>query len=249
MTDIFESSKLLIARAKHHVSDFERQANEFYATNPYKMVVVLNVNTIERIHKFKLVKPIPVTLPYIAFDALNELRSALDNAIFALEFGKGKGDTAFPIASDVTNFENSGVKGRCKNLPPEIVDVIRSFKPYKGGNDLLYALNKACNANKHAIVRPYAMAPSGIDFSNARFSPGIRTFPLVWDRTKNEMKIFSQKAWGTAQVDLQIHTFIAICDVEIVDGHPALGVLNEFVRIVESVVMALEAESRRLNLI
>jgi hypothetical protein len=31
---------------------------------------------------------------------------------------------------------------------------LRRFKPYKGGNDLLWALNGICNVNKHRMLVP-----------------------------------------------------------------------------------------------
>ncbi|MGI8545698.1 MAG: hypothetical protein ACR2MD_19755 [Aridibacter sp.] len=132
MSDIFHSSKYCIERAKHHLSDFERQIAEFFKTNPYCLVVETNPNTSEKIQKVKLVKPLPVALPGIASDLVNNLRSTLDQAVFAILKTK---NAFFPIAPTLADFQNS-VKGRCGGLPPEIANLISGFKPYKGGNNL-----------------------------------------------------------------------------------------------------------------
>ena len=49
-------------------------------------------------------------------------------------------------------------------------------------------------------------------------------------------------------MNIQLVMFIAIYDVEFVDKEPVVDVLKEFVSIVESIVMGIEAESKRLGL-
>lgn len=192
----------------------------------------------------------PVALPGIAFDAVNNLRSALDQAIYGINLAVGVTDrnSFFPIAKDGTHFQNA-VKGRCKNLPPEIVNLISSFKPYKGGNDLLWALNELCNTDKHGIISPVALNTSSVHYKSMVFHTGFRGlgFP-IWDRTKNEMELYRLAKGGTAETDFNITHYIAICNVEFVDGQPSEAVLGEFVRIVEGIVLALEAETARLGL-
>ena len=45
----------------------------------------------------------------------------------------------FPFADRHYELERV-IKGRCKNVPPEIIHLIQTFKPYRNGNDLLWAL-------------------------------------------------------------------------------------------------------------
>jgi hypothetical protein len=244
MSVSFDSSKYCISRAKHHLTDLEGQIDQFFSTNPYTHVVDYDPNTRENVHKIKLTKPMPVSLSGIMFDGVNNLRSALDQAIFALGRGEFR---AFPFADNSINFEKA-VKGRCKDLPDEIADLVRTFKAYKGGNDLLWALNQLCNSNKHAIITPVAIARGDTTLSIIEFrGPGSLSRP-VWDRAKNEMEIARLEHGGTFHMNLQVDGFIAIRDVEIVDGEPAPALLNEFIRIVEGIVMAIEAEARRIGL-
>lgn len=73
-------------------------------------------------------------------------------------------------------------------------------------------------------------------------------FPPKWDRTKNEM-VVAHVVHGTAcNIDLQIQIFIALAKVDVVDGQPAVAVFNKLVGKVESIVMAIEAEARRIGL-
>lgn len=245
MTDPFYSSKYSIARAKDHIRELDRQIVEFFKSEPYEQVVDLDAERGQEVHKIKLVKPMPIALPGIAFDAASNLRAALDQAIYAI---KPRKNAFFPIAPDLPHFENT-VNGRCKHLPIEIVDLLRTFKPYKGGNNVLWALNEICNANKHASIRPVAVASHGIQYGRMMMNAGASILPAVWDREKNEMEIIRLSPGGKFEADFDFASRIAICDVEIIDGLPVDAVLNEFARVVEGVVMALEAESRRLGLL
>lgn len=249
MSHFFDTSKYSIARAKHHISDFERQSCEFFATDPYSRVVEVEPDTREKIHKVKLTKPMPVALPAIASDAVNNLRSALDHAVYGITLASGVSRTYFPFADNAANFQNA-VKGRCKELPKEIVDLLCAFQPYKEGNTLLWALNELSNTNKHAIICPVALVSSGLDIKRGGFiGSGWSISMPVWNRTKNEMEIFRVSEGCTAQMDFDFTTYIAISDVEFLDGQPADIILNQFVRIVEGIVMALEVEACRIGLL
>lgn len=81
------------------------------------------------------------------------------------------------------------MNGRCKHLPKKIVDLLRAFKPYKGGDNRLWALNELCNTNKHASIRPVAIASGGIEYRNITANDRASVIPPVWDRAKNEMEL------------------------------------------------------------
>jgi hypothetical protein len=250
MSDIFKSSKSCIARAKHHIQDLKRQTFDFFRTNPYTIISEIDADNAEEVIKFKFTEPLPEFLFNIAADAANNLRFALDQAIYALSFGKGGRFAYFPFASDAVNFEN-GVKGKCKHLHPEIANLVRGFKAYKGGNNLLWTLHELCNTNKHALIRPIVLnnASYGIRGGSKLPSAFILRGNVGWDREKNEMELYRQPIGATSEMDFEFSFFIAISDVEFIGGQEAIAVLDELARIVESIVMALEAEAKRLGLV
>jgi hypothetical protein len=93
----------------------------------------------------------------IAFDAANNLRSALDQTAYASAVlaGKEKPKRAyFPIAGALSDLENL-IKLNCRDLRPEIIDLFKTFSPYGGGNVWLSALSKPCNIQKHATLIPF----------------------------------------------------------------------------------------------
>jgi hypothetical protein len=157
MADPFESSRLKIARAKQHVKDLETGIQSFIGSEPYECVSEADPNDADRFHhKINLVKPLPKGLAVFAGEASNCLREALDNSGYALAAATGKPDSrscAFPFSGSSADFERSA-RGRCKDLRDGIFALLRRFKPYKGGNDLLWALNGICNVNKHRMLVP-----------------------------------------------------------------------------------------------
>ena len=240
--DPFYSSKYSVERAKHHVNDLKLQIAEFFKTTPYTRVCETNADRTQNIHKFKLIKPMPVHLSGIARDAVFSLRSALDQAMYAMT-GKF---LYFPFRNSKSEFKDA-MKDVRKSVPKEIANLVSGFKPYKGGDDLLWALNKMNNPNKHGIIRPVAFALLVAQFERDDGVPAPRI--PAWDRTKNEMEFILSVPSAPVEPKFEIATWVAICDVEVVDGQPVDAVLNNLTSKVEGIVMALEAEAKRIGLV
>jgi hypothetical protein len=251
-TDSFHSSQYSIEHAKRHIRNLETEIAAFFSTDPYAPVIEINADRTEDVHKIKLVKPMPAALSGIAFDAINSLRASLDQAGYAIAIACGKtgGNAHFPFIGDI-RYVNNLRRGRSKDLPKEIFDLMVSFKPYKGGNDLLWGLNKLCNSHKHQFVTPVATYLGGgnIGIGELHSSGTPNTFPPKWDPVKNEM-IIAIVAHGTKfDADFQFHFFVAFNDIEGMLVEPSVPVLNKMLGIVESIIVALKAESRRLGII
>jgi hypothetical protein len=255
MTDPLSDSRYCLNHAKRHIHKFESESNVFFNTNPYARVIDFETNGSVEVHKIKLVKPMPEELSGIAFDAVNNLRSALDLAGFAVARAVGKNgkNAHFPFGSDLCEVQ-SRVLGKSKDIPKAVFDVMVASRPYKGGNDLLWALNKLCNTNKHEIVTPVATASAGFRGKNVTYhkpaTPGATlTFkPLIWDSAKNEMEYARFEGGGALEGEFQFSFFIAMGKIETIGGLPALDVLNAIAGEVERILAAIEGEARRIGL-
>ena len=127
ITDAFASPKRRIARAKRHIGDLQRRIDKFFKKHPYAHVVEKDANGKTDVHKIKLLKFLPATMGDLATDVVEDLRSALDQAAFATAFTAGRltaKSAYFPIADDAPGLE-TGIKGRCKDIPPDIVTLFR----------------------------------------------------------------------------------------------------------------------------
>lgn len=227
--DLFHSPKLNIQWAKDSFVDLKREIDLFDQSDPYAFVIEPDTDPANDIIKFKLVKSFPPILNKLTVDIAGYLR---------------------PIANHIADLDRKGRDG-WKKSPPEIVAAIRALKPYKGGNNLLWALNKIANTHKHAIVCPFATIGRGFRVEGDGFDlPGPSTiFAPEWDRSKNEMKLFrvTKGAPLAGESNLKMIRDVTLTGVEFVDGQPVLRVFGELVRQVERIVFVLSVETIRIK--
>lgn len=249
MADIFHSSKYSIEHAKRRFAELDSEITTWFKSNPYARIVDISTDGTQEIHKLKLTKSMPASLSGIVFDTANSLRSSLDQAGYAVAraVGKSGNDAHFPFGGTLMDAQ-SAVKRRSKELPKEIFDVMIAFKPYKGGDNLLWALNELCNSHKHEIVVPMASHTGGIELTGTA-AAGLRVrHPMTWDRAKNEMEILIAPKGAEFNFNFKFQQFITATDIEFMDGLPIDGVLNTLVSKIESILMAIEGESRRIGI-
>ena len=254
---MFDSSRRKLARGKEHIRDLEREVGLFLQLNPYKRVFELNAERPgEFTCKIRLIQSLPSSLEMITGDAVTNLRAVLDHAMFAISRASGVNDphnAYFPFSHSAETFENN-MRGRCKDVPQEIYPFLRSLQPYPGGNTVLCILNDLCNADKHRILTPIGTGALRQGFS-IRCNAIDRYFraPIhhAWDRAKQEMVLFSVGGWQPGDeldYEFDFHLFVALNEVQTVDGQPAVPVLNKLASEVERILSALEAEASRLGI-
>ena len=160
-------------------------------------------------------------------------------------------NTYFPIADSAPQLETDVIgRGRCKDVPPDIVTLFRSFQPYKGGNLPIWALNRLANSNKHRLITPMGVAAEqSISINQIIRVPGLSIHVPRWDREKNEMLILSAPIGSNVKYDLNFAILISFDEIEPVAGHPVIPVLATMFGEVERILLATEAEARRIGLI
>jgi len=255
MTDVFHSPRLTLVRAHHHIADFERAIAKFKNDQPWAYIVDKESNPAEHIHKIKFERKLPDELPCILFDATNNLRAVLDQCGYAAAVAAGRptDHIAFPFSNSGVNFVNV-VAGRCKDLPTQIRSLFEGFKGYKGGNNILWALNEIANAKKHLALIPLtiggATATVYLDVQHSGGNTTIRNFQndaLGWDAAKNEMILAFTPPLSSSNIRGHFTFDVAIEGIEIIRGQPLIRVLNEMSDIVKDVLVRTEAKCRRLG--
>jgi hypothetical protein len=201
--DPFYSAKRRLSRGKKHARDLESASAAFINSQPYVRVIEPEANGITKLHKVKLIKPFPEELADIATDAFYNLRSVLDQIAYAAAVASGNpspGFAYFPFSDTAEHWEDRA-KGLCKDVPSDVTALFRAFKPYKDGNNALWALNELRNVNQHAILVPLGAASTQVTSSGLVMrapKDGAISFnlpmwtPATWDSCKNEMIIFRE---------------------------------------------------------
>jgi len=202
MIDPFYSPKRKLARAKKHLADLEAVRESVIDEQSWTLVTDCNFDGGHKEFKIRFARDVADIFGDIAFDALHNLRAVLDHAahVTARLDGKFRSRRAcFPFGDTPHDLENS-IKGRSKDIPPDILTVIREFKPYRTGNlnPLLWALNNAVNEDKHFMVCPVFNAPQTVNFGGPEGAiRPLFAHPPIWDRAKNEI-IWVWLLWNDA---------------------------------------------------
>ena len=249
--DLFGSAKKQLARSDEHVAELDRQVMIFLQEKPYKLVPEIDPDdqTYE-IFKFKFTKRLPETWTHLAIEALEGLRSVLDQTAYACAIAAGKINPKFayfPIADDLSGLE-TGIKGRTKDLPDKIVALFRGFKPYKGGNDTLWALNKLRNSNHMALI-PVSIGGANIEISHRTGLAEINAVNPVYDSGKNEIIFGRGKIGEPRNYDVRSSLNICFEDARVSSRISAVGFLYRSASEVRRILLGTEAECRQIRLI
>jgi hypothetical protein len=186
--DPFDSPRRRLVRAKQHIRRLEKRIQTFFKSKPGGPITEVDHEGFT-IHAFKFNRQIPDSWADAAVETIEALRSTLDQCGYATAVIGGipePKNAHFPFADTAVELD-ANTKGRCKDLPPEISALFRSFDSHKGGNYALWALNKLCNANKHRLLIPIGISSGGMAINHMIVS-GPAAFPApVYDRAKNQI--------------------------------------------------------------
>jgi len=247
--DPFESPKRRFTRAKEDIRRLEKRIYTFmHKTPPSRWEEVDSEGF--TVHSLKFPRPIPESWSDSAGDAIEHLRSVLDQCGYAAAVLGGKKEPKsayFPFADTASDLINV-IKGRCKDLPIEISDLFANFSPYETGNYPLWALNKLCGANKHRLLVPVAPTVSAIRFFQAGFMRGPAELLLRWNDEKHQFEFARVGAGGEFKYDMGVTIHIIFDEINGVKGGPAVGILDAIASEVQRVLVTTEAECRRLKL-
>ena len=251
MTNPFGDAKSKLAWAEKRFTDLQPEVNNFGNLNSYEEVIEPHPDKPDhQVHKIRLTQLLPRDIAHITEEVVNSLRSALDAASYAVALASGKSSpkySAFPFAGSVTGMAQS-LGGWCKDIPAPIQSLFFGFQPYAGGDDLLWSLNEICNTQKHKIVVPVGTGayPMGARARGTGFFE--MPTPHVWEGEKNEMKLITLGPGAQFDYEFNFRLFVAFGEIKVVGGSELLGTLYKIGHKVETILTAIEAESRRIGL-
>jgi len=142
-------------RAKQHIADLDAACQAFFNTRPYEITTKFDMEARQHTTYVTKVPIIPIRIATIIADILTNLRGTLDHLAWYIYTISGRigreRDICFPIAETLAVYESTKkriVKGWCD----EAVAALDSFKPYKGGNNLLWSLHELYRLNQHRLL-------------------------------------------------------------------------------------------------
>ena len=150
-TGLFKGAKLKVERANCHIRDLNNEIVGYIKSNPYRLVVEENTDTGGYNLTMRVKEKIPCSWPSIIGDVIHNLRSALDLMIFEIvsPHTNNTDKIQFPFCSGVNGLEDTITNRQINFAGDKVVNIVRSLKPYPGGNDLLYAIHDLDIMDKH----------------------------------------------------------------------------------------------------
>lgn len=155
--EVTQRLRLKLERADRHIFDLKETWDAFVVGNPYLFESEDDPQTGERIYKLVSAALIPATIPLIAGDAIQNLRSALDHLAYHLvslgPSAAGHGDKIyFPIGESAKEFK-SRLQQLRKRLRPDAIRPLEAVEAYENGSgEILWHLHCLNIIDKHRLL-------------------------------------------------------------------------------------------------
>jgi hypothetical protein len=185
--------------------------------------------------------PVPAIINAETGSVINSIRSSLDllaSALATRSGHPGSRQVYFPICKSLADFQNtkSGGKAKIKHLSAADQAVIESLRPYKGGDDLLFALHELDIMRKHRRLVGVQHFPRGVGVYPMDGTAAAVEFNRNWKDFGDAIPI----AWtDIAAADCKVElggVYVAINEPGAVEGQQVVVVLPKFVNLVTSII-------------
>jgi len=248
----FESPKELINGAKEQLLQLDAACRAFGDNCPYEIVTHNDNKAGEKVVGLRLKNRLPPRIRRLASSILKEARLALDQSMCDGAIVLGRSDAKnvyFPFGKSVADLRQSR-KDKCKRVDRRLIAYAMRFKPYYGGNRMLWSLARLATYSHQRIieVRPQ----DRMDFPKAVIG-GHGPLQLTinkWIDMRNELEVARLPIGASLAVK---NDFVLTLNVifsqsgEAVAGREVVAALTDLVGIAESIVLGIEAETARLK--
>lgn len=169
----FLGPKLKLERAWHHIGDL---ANIVHA---YRKSAEVTFGPYDPATRTRVIRFSPANMDEascILGDAIHNLRAAMDLLVCGVAKLKSASskDLLYPFAIDEPRMEARIVKMNLSKIDPALADLIRSTRPYRGGNDILRALHELDIKDKHELLVPVYLVTLALQDENQFMTEAIR---------------------------------------------------------------------------
>lgn len=172
-----KGAKLKIRRAQKHINELGLQIEEFMKRKPFRLIVKHRPNAGQYLIVTKCNARIPSSWSLIIGDAVHNLWSALDHVIYAMASDRGDENALmFPFVWEEKNLIKKIKSTQVEFAGTEVVNYIRSLKPYRNGNVALSGIYRLDTRDKHKLL---ILALTVLDFHKALLRAVIPGNPII----------------------------------------------------------------------
>lgn len=144
-----------VARADRHIESLQNAILRYLRRHPFKLVIQAGPNNTREM-VFKVREEVPMETSAIIGDAIHNMRTALDILACDLVRLNGANDKGvyFPFSETDVDFDDMIKRRNMHRAAPAVVDLLRTMKPYHGGNAALRGIHDLDIADKHKALIP-----------------------------------------------------------------------------------------------
>ncbi len=246
MTERMEILRDKLERARHHIHDVMAQSLKAIPED-FEVKREIDYDNSEVVISFPEPFQIPRSISIVAGEALHQIRSTLDHAVWALVESAGNSpcyENAFPICKKDTEFEAAKIKagkriGKLYGVSTTAQDIIEKFQPLKAQDPERHALSvlaQLSNTDKHRTLNVVGVF-ANIDYLS--FSGPTTGLTLGHNKHVLPGTEICRIRLGAAEVgeelkmETQIRAEIAFEKAGLFEGHPVapcLGALHDLTR-------------------
>lgn len=169
---------LKVKWTEKRIEDLKADLAAFRRTDPYAIRIDTDSEGGKPVVHILKADPIPPEISLLAGEVFQGLRTALDYLACALVRANGGNpiQTAFPILNGpiVSAKDEKFFAGKVEGMRKDVIQAIRDIHPYRGGNNILWRLNRLNNIDKHNLL---VAAWGGIT--------GVNSLPPIEDQWVN----------------------------------------------------------------
>ncbi|SRR5713101_3613824 len=230
-----KGARLKIDWAKKHIANLDAQRVAFLETNPYYGVPKFNAETNCIEYILQSLPEIPDVFPLILGDAVHNLRSALD--YLACELVRSANVTPdhvyFPISNGVEQYKASS-GGKTQGIPKAAKDEIDKMRPYRGGNNGLWALHELDIIDKHRLLPTVSRT---IGHWSVELSTTATSYTFALSPILEEGHIIGSIP-GNHEPDkrMSVTADISFGEPDVIKGRPMIETLTQLANLVEAIV-------------
>lgn len=151
---MFDSAKLKVEWAEHHIANFEDFLRSFSQRNSHGFTVAKDLEGGKQRVDINFGENPPPNFALIAADVIHNLRTALDQANWELRGIDGSTQdryTKLPVADDRLGYE--GMCGGIKTPSGDLPDFFKDLEFFKGGiGNLIWSLHSLDVKDKHMFL-------------------------------------------------------------------------------------------------
>lgn len=252
--------RIKIEWAKHHVRDLADRIRLFNESGAYEIIANDDPQLVEafkgltvhhamsfaddprnrpanvryRLFCLKINDP-PVAIALTAWDAVGNLRSALDHLVYQLVEANGSKHLrqhSFPIFKTREDHERTDAR-RVKGISESALKLINELQPYSTQDFTLWGLNELRNTHEHRFVASigHVHGPIHVNLDGMTLPLRPATKPI-----KNGDPFFKVPVGSDFDKDIKVAVDVAFGEVEVFEGQPLLPTLNRLADFVDAIV-------------